>query len=319
MNIYFPKPRIVISRCLEFDSCRYNGLLISNQFIKKMKKICDFITICPEVDIGMGVPREPVNIIDDISHRLIQDKTNVDYTVQMNEFSNNFLKKINDIDGFILKSKSPSCGINSAKILYKDNTFKKMGTGIFASEVIKYFPNHPKEEEKQFNNQYLREHFLTVIFILARFRVLKNSSPTFNDLYEFQAKNKYLFLTYNQVQMRNLGKVAANHNNNSIDEVIKKYESILFKLVKRRPSFRSNLNTLEHVFGHFSNKLTSKECSYFFKIMNDYEKKNISLSSVCNLFFSWALRFDDDYILNQSYFRPFPIELIETKNHRLNL
>ena len=319
MNIKFPRPRIVISRCLEFDACRYNGVLISDQFIKKMKNFCDFITVCPEADIGMGIPRKPVSIIDDGVHKLIQHDTDIDYTEKMNDFSNQYLNKLNNIDGFILKSKSPSCGIRSAKILHKDNSFKKMGSGIFASAVMDYFPNHPREEEKRFNNQYLREHFLTSVYILAQFRILKNNKPSFSELYKFQAKNKYLFLTYNQVQMRKLGKLAANHSNHSIDKILEEYESILFKLIRRKASFRSNLNTLEHVFGHFSKKLKQKERSFFFKIMDEYENKKIPLSSICNLIFSWAIRFNDEYILNQSYFKPFPTELIEIKNDRLNL
>ena len=64
MNIKFPRPRIVISRCLEFDACRYNGMLISDQFIKKMKNFCDFITVCPEVEIGLGIPRDPILFIN---------------------------------------------------------------------------------------------------------------------------------------------------------------------------------------------------------------------------------------------------------------
>ena len=126
------------------------------------------------------------------------------------------------------------------------NDFKNIS--IFCKH---YFPNHPREEEKRFNNQYLREHFLTSVYILAQFRILKNNKPSFGELYKFQAKNKYLFLTYNQVQMRKLGKLAANHSNHSIDKVLEEYESILFKLIRRKASFRSNLNTLEHVFGHF--------------------------------------------------------------------
>jgi len=319
MNIQFPRPRIVISRCLEFEACRYNGLLISDKFIEKMKFFFEFITVCPEADIGMGIPRKPISIIDDGVHKLIQHDTDIDYTKKLNDFSIQYLSKLNNIDGFILKSKSPSCGINSAKIFHRDNSFKKMGSGIFASTIIDYFPNHPKEDEKQFDNQYLREHFLTSVYILAQFRVLKNTKPSFNELYKFQAKNKYLFLTYNQVQMRKLGKIAANHNNYSIDKTLKEYESILFKLIRRKASFRSNLNTLEHVFGHFSKRLKPKEHSCFFKAMDEYENKKIPLSSICNLVFSWAIRFNDEYILNQSYFRPFPIELIEINSDRLNL
>lgn len=319
MKLLFPKPRIVISRCLEFDACRYNGLLLSDKFIKRMKNFCEFITVCPEVDIGMGIPRKPVSIIDDNSYKLIQHETNIDYTKKMIFFSNDYLKNLKNIDGFILKSKSPSCGITSAKILHTDKSFKKMGSGLFAREVIKYFPNHPKEEEKKLNNQYLREHFLTIIFILAKFRFLKNNNPSFKDLYNFQAQNKYLFLTYNQVQMRKLGKIAANHDKKSINKTLKEYEVTLFKLIKRRPSFKSNLNTLEHVFGHFSKKLKKEEKIFFLNHLDYYKNKKVPLSLICSIIFSWAIRFNDDYIMNQSYFKPFPIELIEDQDNKWNL
>ncbi len=311
----FVKPKILISRCLEFEPCRYNGVLISDKFIKKLKSFCDFITVCPESDIGMGIPRNPISIIDNDNdtYHLVDNKTNIDYSDKMENFSNKYLDRLNDIDGFILKSKSPSCGINTAKILNSDNKFKKRGSGLFAKKIIEYFPNHPKEEEKNLNNQYVKEHFLTSIYILSKFRNLKNNNSTFKDLYNFQAQNKYLFLTYNQVQMRNLGKIAANHNNDSIDKVLFLYESTLLKLIRRKPSLRSNLNTLEHVFGHFSKKIKLKERDFFFEKMNDYKTKKIPLSSVCSLVLSWAIRFSDDYILNQSYFKPFPMELIESE------
>ncbi len=59
----FNRPKIVVSKCLEFDHCRYDGQLINNKYIHKLKDHVDFITICPEVEIGLGVPRDPIHLV----------------------------------------------------------------------------------------------------------------------------------------------------------------------------------------------------------------------------------------------------------------
>ncbi len=112
----YTKPKIIISKCLEFDACRYDGQIINNQYIKKLKKHIEFITVCPEVEIGMGTPRLPIKIIESSKGKqLFQPETGKNYLRKMKKFSNEFLNEKN-VDGFILKSKSPSCGVNTAKI-----------------------------------------------------------------------------------------------------------------------------------------------------------------------------------------------------------
>ena len=116
----YVRPNIVISRCLEFDACRYDGQMINNNYISLMKDHIDFITVCPEVEIGMGIPRDTIHLVEKKGQSmLIQSKTNKDYALEMVNFSDKYLSKINEIDGFILKSRSPSCGILSTKIYPK--------------------------------------------------------------------------------------------------------------------------------------------------------------------------------------------------------
>ena len=64
MNDSFTKPKILVSKCIEFDSCRYNGQMISSDFVKKLKKFVDFKPVCPEVEIGLGIPRNPIRIVE---------------------------------------------------------------------------------------------------------------------------------------------------------------------------------------------------------------------------------------------------------------
>ena len=116
-NIEYLRPKIIVSKCLEFDACRYDGQLIKNKFIKNLKKFIDFIPVCPEVEIGMGIPRDTIRIIKNKEERLLfQPETGKDFSKKMDLFSKKFLNNLEIVDGFILKTDSPSCGVFSAKM-----------------------------------------------------------------------------------------------------------------------------------------------------------------------------------------------------------
>ena len=310
----FLKPKVVISKCLTFSECRYDGQIIHNQYIENLKKFVEFQTVCPEVEIGMGTPRNPIRIIEDNeSLKLKQSETNLDWAKKMNSFSNKYISKISKIDGFILKAASPSCGINSAKIFSpKSPAPIRKGAGFFASKIIKQFPDHPKEEEKRLNNPFLREHFFTSIFTIADFRFVKDM----NTLYKYHAKHKYLFMAYNQTLMRKMGKVAANENNDSFQNVLNNYYKLILLTLSKRARYTSNINTHMHVMGYFKNQISNQEKQHFLDLIEQYRIQKIHLSAINNLLASWILRFDNSYLKKQSFFNPFPIELIEKEVSR---
>ena len=310
----FIKPKIVVSKCLEFDTCRYDGQMITNRYVDKLKNFIEFKPICPEVEIGMGTPRAPIRVIKvDDKMTIYQEETKKDFTQKMNNFSDSYLSKLNDVDGFILKSRSPSCGIGTSKIYTKNNPAPiGTGSGLFASKVIESFPNYPREDEKRLNNPYLREHFFTSIFTLADFR----SVTDMNSLYEYHAKHKYLFMAYNQVKMRKMGKIAANENKDNTKTIIKNYFEVLLTLLSKRARYTSNINIHLHVMGYFKKFISSKEKGHFLKLIEEYRMRRVHLSTINELLSSWILRFEDEYLAKQSFFKPFPVELIEKETSR---
>tara|TARA_B100001250_G_C19722678_1_gene754565 strand:+ start:54 stop:1001 length:948 start_codon:yes stop_codon:yes gene_type:complete len=311
----FIKPKIIVSKCLEFEACRYDGQLISNEYIRKLKQFIDFEPICPEVEIGMDIPRDPIRIIKN-KHRmqLYQDSTNLYYTNKMTNFSKKFLRSKDNVDGFILKSSSPSCALSTSKIYphIKTKIPTGKGMGLFASEIIKKFPNHPKEEDRRLNNIFLREHFFTSIFTIADYKNVK----TVDSLYKYHAKHKYLFMSYNQTLMRKMGKLAADNKGVPIDKLLNDYYKYLLLMFKKRARYTSNINTQMHVFGYFKKYLTKKEKNYFLNLLEDYRNKKINTGSVNNILYSWIIRFNDGYLKNQSYFNPFPNQLLEVEISR---
>lgn len=308
------KPKIVISKCLEFEACRYNGELISNSFVNQLKDFVDFLPVCPEVEIGMGTPRDPIHIEKDGEIYLLpQPKTGNEFSKKMNSFSDKFIDNINQVDGFLLKHASPSCGISSAKI-YSSSSKSPIGkgAGLFASKIIENFPNHPKEEEKRLNNIFLREHYLISIFTIADYRNVNN----INSLYKYHAKHKYLFMSYNQTLMRKMGKIAANKDGLELKIILSLYYDALLHLFSKKSRYQSNINTHMHVMGYFKNLISNKEKNHFLDILEDYRGKRVPLSTINNILYSWIMRFENDYLKEQSFFCPFPKKLSIIENDR---
>ncbi|HDX9589955.1 TPA: DUF523 and DUF1722 domain-containing protein [Bacillus pseudomycoides] len=309
----FVKPTVVVSKCLEFEACRYNGDKLSDATVRNLQPYVEFIPVCPEVEIGLGIPRETIRIVEhDGTQKLVQPSTGADLTEKMQQFSDLFLSSLPDVDGFILKNRSPSCGTRDVKIyagLGKAPT-KGKGAGLFGSAVLARFSHLAIEEEGRLSNFIIREHFLTQLFTLAHFKTLKKNK-NMKVLVEFQSNHKYLFMAYNQTKQKELGRIIANKEKHSIDEVFAKYEEILYVLLNRTPRYTSNINVCQHILGYFKNKLKKEEKDHFLSLLSKYAEKKIPLSSLLTVLKSWAIRFEETYLLRQTYFEPYPEMLVE--------
>ena len=128
------KPIIVISKCLGFDHCRYDGSIVENDFIERLKKYINVISICPEVQCGLTIPRNSLRIVEVNGNKeLMQPKDEKNLTEEMEKISKEFIDSLKSVDGFILKCKSPSCGVRDAKIYssIEKGCALKRGKGIF--------------------------------------------------------------------------------------------------------------------------------------------------------------------------------------------
>jgi len=312
----FSRPIVVVSKCIEFEAVRYDGQIISSDFVKQLKNYVDFIPVCPEVEIGLGIPREPLRLVKrNDSILLIQPATGLDLTQQMDLFSKRFLSSLGEVDGFILKSKSPSSAIKDARIYPSNKKVAALGhgSGIFGSAVLKIFSNKAVEDEKRLLNERIREHFLTKLYALADFRNVKKTG-TGNALVEFQSRNKLLLTAYSQVQLHIMGRLAAERKNKHLIETIVEYEVHLSEALKRPPKVGSNYNVLIKAAGYFSSKLTSKEKAFFLDSANKYKSGLQPFSAPLSILKSWIIRFDEAYLERQTFFEPFPEKLGILKN-----
>lgn len=313
MKRKFAKPKVVVSKCLEFDACRYNGDRIPDATIRNLQSYVTFIPVCPEVEIGLGIPRETIRIVEDNGiQKLIQPSTREDVTEKIERFSERFLSSLPDVDGFILKNRSPSCGTRDVKIYagYEKSPVKGKGAGLFGGAVLKRFSHIAVEEEGRLSNFIIREHFFTRLFTIAHFKTIKHNK-NLKELVSFQSDYKYLFMAYNQTQQKELGRIIANHVKDSIESVFKNYERTLYKLMSRTPRYTSHVNVCQHIFGYFKNNLTKQEKEHFLTLLQKYTEKKVPLSNLLAVLKSWAIRFEEHYLLRQTYFEPYPEALVE--------
>ncbi len=310
----FVKPRVVISRCIEFESVRWDGQIISSDFVKSLIPFVEFIPICPEVEIGLGVPRDPIRIVQVNGElRLIQPKTNLDLTEKMRSFTDSFLGSLEDIDGFILKSRSPTSAIKDAKIYpttEKTVAPTSKGPGFFGTAVLERFSNLAVEDEGRLRNPRIKEHFLTKLFTLTAFREVK-TSDSLRKLVKFHSENKLLFKTYNQKESRTLGKIVANQKKKRFPEIIGDYEEHLSETLKRPPRCGSNINVMMNAMGYFSDKLSKEEKKFFLDSLEKYRAGKLPLSVITSLLKLWIIKFKEEYLMKQTIFEPYPKELID--------
>ena len=306
----FIKPRVVVSKCLGFDSCRWNGLMSSDPFVDKLREWVDCIPVCPEVEIGLGVPRKPIRVVEtDGTARLLQPSTERDVTVEMESFAGGFLDSLRDIDGFLLKGRSPSCGFKDVKIYNDKGAITGKGAGVFARAIHGRFPGSAIEDEGRLNDPMIREHFLIRIFTFARFRAVRESR-SMGELVRFQAENKLLLMAYNQTVMRELGRVCANRDGKPVETILEEYGRLLPRAFARGASRLSNINVFMHAFGYFSERLASEEKSFFLDALNRFRARTIPMSVLTGVMQSWITRFHEPYLASQTYFAPYPEELL---------
>src|SRR5665647_2169430 len=309
----YPRPCIVISRCIEFDPCRYDGSKIPSPVVAQLKSHVDCIPVCPEVEIGLGIPRATVRIVrlEGIDH-LLQPATGRDVTGEMTVFANRFLDSLPPVDGFILKGGSPTSGTSGLRVYpsaEKSMAIEKTA-GFFAREVLQRVSELPIEDELRLNNARMRAHFLAAIFTLAAFREIELTRDR-EALVQFHGANKLLLMACHQQLMHEMGRLVASRAKTEPKELFFHYRHLLCAALAQVPRYTNNINVLQHALGYFSNRVSGEEKAYCLRLIGRYKEGHATLAEPRDLLRSWVIRFGKPALLNQTFFAPYPFELAD--------
>ena len=309
-------PVVVLSRCLEYEPVRYNAQVIPYDFVRQLEPWVTFVPVCPELEIGLGVPRDPVRIVAiDGQARLIQPTTDRDLTREMNEFSESFLISLGDVDGFLLKNRSPSCGISDVKVYQglSESASSGRGAGVFAGHVLERFPGVAIEDEGRLRNYRIREHFLTRLFSLASLRRVK-ATGSMKDIVRFHSENKFVLMGYSQKELRILGRIVANPDKRPFAELTDDYVAHFQAALAKPPRYTSMINVFQHAAGYFSKQLKRGEKELLQSSIERYRAKQVPAAAVTAILRAWIARFEERYLGAQTFFDPYPPELMSVSD-----
>ncbi len=310
------RPRLVVSKCLGFAHCRYNGAIMPDAFVEKLAAHVDFLPICPEIAIGLGVRRDPIRIIENQDGiRLCQPLTGRDVTHEMRRFVDAYLEEVSGVDGFLLKGRSPSCGLWDVKVFAGLDSVRhsRRGSGFFGGEVLKLHSGLALEDEGRLKNFSTQEHFFTRLFLLAAFRGIRRIA-NMSHLADFHTRNKLLLMGYGVSRSRHLGSVVANREGRALPDVFRAYEAGLQASLARPPRHTAMIDVLRHALGGSKLHLKPEEKSFFLSSVEQYRDKSVPLSVPVHLLKAWSIAQDNRYLLGQSLLEPYPALLIEITN-----
>ncbi|MDF1545237.1 MAG: DUF523 and DUF1722 domain-containing protein [bacterium] len=305
------KPTVVVSRCLEFAPVRYDGQIIESPVVRRLKRFVKFVPICPEMEIGLGVPRPKIRLVENgQSLTLWQPSSGRDLTLKIRNFSRSFLTSLEEVDGFILKSRSPSCGIRGTKIFSNgsDNSHLRRGQGFFAEAVLRAYPAVAIEDEDRLLDPDRFDHFLTKLFAVARCRHVKSriSVPLLN---QFHTENQLLYRAYNMTEQRYLNLIVQAASRNPCEMLRSEYERHFHHLIFKRPRYTSHAKVMEEIVALLWHKIRSRDKPIIKRLLNRYRNRDLPLSPLRMAMRELVLKFGDADLKRQTYLKPYPVEL----------
>lgn len=312
------KIKIGISRCLLGDKVRYDGGHKWDRYITDtLGKYLEFLPVCPEVECGLGVPREPMRLEGDPQNpRLITLHSRVDHTERMMAWARKRTASLaaEDLCGFIFKSGSPSSGMERVNVYGPKGGPKKIGVGLFAREFMKRFPCLPVEDEGRLHDPELRENFIERIFALKRWREEVGERGDLAALVRFHSRHKFQILSHSRPHYEQMGRLTAQRERMPLKQRLETYQDLLLSALKIKATPKKHANVLTHLLGFFKKELSPAEKEEWLAWVDDYKRGLVPLIVPVTLLRHYVRKYEISYLREQSYLMPHPLEL-KLRNH----
>lgn len=314
--MHFPRLKIAVSDCLRGTECRYNGGHAQDDFVNHhLAKYADFYPFCPEAAV-IGTPRETIRLVGiDNQVRVIGPKSNTDYTEGLQAYNDNIVPKLTEkkMDGAVVKSRSPSCGLERIKVYQPSGEWHgskdPMQAGLFTGDLKNAMPNLAIEEEGRLNDAWLRETFMVQAFTSARWREFTENNPTVGKFQEFHRDHKYLFLSKNEDIYRTLGALVATTRKHNLSESMSDYQQKMFELLACRSKKGHVKNVLDHIYGYFKHDITQREKEHYHETVAEFMDGIIPLIAVMKIMEQFLNHYGSEYLESQVFFNPYPADL----------
>lgn len=310
--------RLGVSACLLGDEVRFDGGHKRDAFIADaLDRFVTWVRVCPEEEAGLGIPREPMRLVHiDSDVRMLTVRSGRDVTSAVSELSARRALELSamDLDGFILKQDSPSCGPSRVKVYAAGNLLDRGGVGLFAATLSRTLPRLPIESEGRLSDPTLREHFVARVFAHRRWRELSAHLKSVRDLMQFHARHKLLLMAHSPVAYSALGRLVANSRRADLAETAAAYADGFMDALAQPATRARHVNVLQHIAGYFKRSISSTARQELAAAVLDYQQGAVPLIVPTTLLAHYVQLHRIDYLLDQIYLNPYPREL-KLRNH----
>ncbi|MEQ6918201.1 YbgA family protein [Halomonas aquatica] len=302
-----------ISACLMGEQVRYNGGHKRSRYcLEVLQDRFAFEPFCPELEAGLGVPREPIRLVGLLNEepRVVGTKDpSLDVTDRLDEVSEAFVDAHRHLRGFILMKGSPSCGLERVKVYHPNGMPSHADSGAFVRALRRHFPELPLEEEARMNDAVLRENFITRVYAFDDWKRQVEAAPSYHALLQFHSRQKYLLMAHHVESYRELGRYLAESSKRPLQEAMAHYLQGFMAALGRPATRKTHANALMHVLGYLKEAVDGETRQDLLSAIDDYRLGHVHLAVPIRLLKHYVKRHGSDYILEQTYLDPHPYEL----------
>lgn len=304
------KAAVGISQCLLGDPVRYNGKDKFNPYlVEALRPYLDFHPLCPELAIGLGVPRNPIQlVVIEESVRLREvGNPQVDVTEQMRGLAERDSERLASLCGYIVMQESPSCGALAVKRYDPEGDLRDaVGQGIYIARLRELLPWLPIAEARDLQQAEALDNFLTRAFMLHDWQTTLPDAPAAAKLLAFHSRHKYLLMAHNPRAYRELGRALANLSSVDIGQFSRRYQIALLTALSHPATRGNQVNTLLHLKGYFREACTPAELQTMAEAISDYQAGRVPLSATIAALHAHVERTGNRYLAEQRYWQPYP-------------
>lgn len=312
-DLSMSRPKIAISACLMGAEVRFNGGHKESRLCSRtLAEHFEFVPLCPEVAIGMGIPREPIRLVGDPQSPQAVGTVNpsINVTAPLAEYGEKMAGELNDICGYIFMQQSPSCGLERVKV-YHDNgaPVNGGGRGIYAQAFCARHPDLPVEEAGRLNDPVLRENFITRVLAYSAWQQVLAQGLSRRVLTEFHSRYKYQLMAHNPLQYKALGKLLGNMAQSDPAELGPRYFSELMAALKKCATRGTHSNVLQHITGYLKQAISAEDKQEMVHVIGQYRLGIVPLVVPLTLLKHHFRQHPNPYIAQQVYLQPHPENL----------
>lgn len=280
-------------------------------------KHVEWVRVCPEVEVGLGTPRETLRLVrGGEGVRMITTRSNVDHTESMRAWSRRRVEALarEDLDGYVLKKDSPSCGMERVKVYGASGMATRDGRGLFAEALLDTLPMLPVEEEGRLTDPTLRENFIERVFAYRRLKALCAGRWTHGALVAFHTAHKMALLAHSTTAYQALGRLVARGAKAPRAGLREEYEQLFMRTLSIPATTRRHTNVLNHMAGHLKTHLDSPSRQELAACIDEYRRGLVPLIVPITLLRHYVRLHAVAYLAGQTYLEPHPRELM-LRNH----